>query len=142
MRHSLRWREKGLRPSVLSPEQNVNSTTQQDLFGPVEPEATTAAGLFADVVFDRPLDDAYTYAVPDELRHLISVGKRVEAPFGRGDRLSVGFCVGLSETPPNRAVKQITRVVDDEPLLTEDLMRLTRWMADYYLCGWGQIGRA
>src|SRR5262249_37203083 len=27
----------------------------------------------------------------------------------------------------------------DEALLTPDLMRLTRWMADYYLCGWGQV---
>jgi primosomal protein N' (replication factor Y) len=30
-------------------------------------------------------------------------------------------------------------VLDDEALLTPDLLRLTRWMADYYLCGWGQV---
>ena len=30
-------------------------------------------------------------------------------------------------------------MLDDESLLTDNLLRLTRWMADYYLCGWGQV---
>ncbi len=116
----------------------MTPTTQHDLFGPVDAPAPQA-GLFADVVFDRPLDDAFTYAVPDDLRTAIAVGKRVEVPFGRGDRLTVGFCVNVGDTLPNRAVKHVVRVLDDEPLLTENLLRLTRWMADYYLCGWGQV---
>src|SRR5438105_6639065 len=133
-------REGMLRSSAFTPEQTVTPITQQDLFGAVETAPVpTTTGLFAEIVFDRPLDDAYTYGVPDELQASVAIGKRIEAPFGRGDRLTVGFCVGLTQTPPNRAVKQISRVVDDEPLLTEDLLRLTRWMADYYLCGWGQV---
>src|SRR5207253_6110531 len=59
--------------------------------------------------------------------------------FGRGEKAAVGYCVGLSTTTPTRAVKELLRVLDDEALLTPDLMRLTRWMADYYLCGWGQV---
>src|SRR5262249_9210790 len=35
--------------------------------------------------------------------------------------------------------KEVLAVLDEEPLLTDNLMRLTRWMADYYLCGWGQV---
>src|SRR5947209_10106575 len=106
---------------------------------PAEPLAIADAppALFADIVFDRPLDHAYTYAVPDALRDAIGVGKRVQVPFGRGDRATPGFCVRVSETPPPRAVKEVLRVLDDEALLTPDLLRLTRWMADYYLCGWG-----
>src|SRR6476469_3027803 len=99
----------------------------------------TAAGVFADVVFDRPLDHAYSYAVPADLVDRIGVGKRVEAPFGRGDRATVGYCVRVHDVPPTRAVKSITRVLDDEALLTDGLLRLTRWMADYYLCGWGPV---
>jgi primosomal protein N' (replication factor Y) (superfamily II helicase) len=102
----------------------------------------TAAGTFADVVFDRPLDHAYSYAVPDEVIDRIGVGKRVEAPFGRGDTGTVGYCVRVHEVPPLRAVKSITKVLDDEALLTDSLLRLTRWMADYYLCGWGQVLQA
>ncbi len=117
----------------------MTQATQRDLFGPVEAPPVARAGLFAEIVFDRPLDHAYSYAVPDELRPLIAVGKRVQVPFGRGDRPTVGYCVGLSESAPDRAVKEVLRVLDDEALLTESLLRLTRWMADYYLCGWGQV---
>ncbi len=112
-------------------------TMQPDLFS--TGETPPVAGLFAEIVFDRPLDHPFTYAVGDDLRDTIAVGKRVRAPFGRGDKGTVGFVVRLSETPPERAVKEIVAVLDDEPLLTDDLMRLTRWMADYYLCGWGQV---
>jgi primosomal protein N' (replication factor Y) (superfamily II helicase) len=112
---------------------------QRDLFGATEPGAAAASGLFADVVFDRPLDHAYTYAVPDWLREAVGVGKRVQAPFGRGDKATPGYCVRLSETAPDRPVKELVRVLDEEARLTPDLLRLTRWMADYYLCGWGQV---
>ena len=101
--------------------------------------AEQQAGLFADIVFDRPLDHAYSYAVPEELRDQIEVGKRIVAPFGRGDRATIGFCIGVSDEKPARTVKQISRVLDDEALLTPHLLRLTRWMADYYLVSWGQV---
>jgi primosomal protein N' (replication factor Y) len=102
----------------------------------------TATDLYAQIVFDRPLDTAYTYAVPIELREAIKIGQRVEAPFGRGDRTTIGYCVGFTETAPPRAVKSIIRLVDADPLLTDPLLRLTRWMAEYYLCGWGQVLQA
>src|SRR6202790_4694639 len=111
---------------------------QRDLFAPDEVQAQ-AAGLFADIVFDRPLDHAFTYAVGVDLRAKIGVGKRVRAPFGRGDKATIGYCVRLSETAPPRAVKELLDVLDEEALLTDNLLRLTRWMADYYLCGWGQV---
>jgi primosomal protein N' (replication factor Y) len=117
----------------------MTQATQRDLFGPIEAPPASRAGLFAEIVFDRPLDHAYSYAVPDELRSQVALGKRVLAPFGRGDKPTVGYCVGVSETAPDRPVKDLLRVLDDEALLTESLMRLTRWMADYYLCGWGQV---
>lgn len=114
---------------------------QQDLFSASEPPAPLAT-LFADIVFDRPLDQAYTYAVGEPLREAIAVGKRVQAPFGRGDRPTIGYCIGVHGTAPEREAKQIQAVLDEEPLLTDSLLRLTRWMADYYLCGWGQVLQA
>jgi primosomal protein N' (replication factor Y) len=119
--------------------------TTDTLFPEAEAEVVAEAApaaLFADIVFDRPLDHAYTYAVPPELETAIAVGKRVEAPFGRGDGGTVGYCVRLSTDAPTRAVKNVLRVLDDEALLTDPLLRLTRWMADYYLCGWGQVLQA
>jgi primosomal protein N' (replication factor Y) len=111
---------------------------QRDLFPPESP-STPTAGLFADVVFDRPLDHAFTYAVSDALHDKVAVGKRLRVPFGRGDKSIVGYCVGISREAPARPVKEVLGVLDEESLLTEPLLRLTRWMADYYLCGWGQV---
>ena len=108
--------------------------------------AATGSGLpgtlYAEIVFDRPLDQAYSYRVPDDQRERIAIGKRVEAPFGRGDSGTVGYCVRLTEEKPTRTVKSIARILDDEVLLTDPILRLTRWMADYYLCGWGQVLQA
>jgi primosomal protein N' (replication factor Y) len=116
----------------------VAKSIQRDLFDAGE-EVPSATGLFADVVFDRPLDHAFTYAVPESLRDLVGVGKRLQVPFGKGDRPAVGYCVRVSEAAPPREVKAVLRVLDEESLLDDNLMRLTRWMADYYLCGWGQV---
>jgi primosomal protein N' (replication factor Y) len=115
----------------------VTHHTQPNLFE--DEPAPPQAGLFADIVFDRPLDHAYSYAVPAELAEQVAVGKRVQVPFGRGDKATVGYCVRLSDHAPERDVKQVRRVLDEEPLLTDNLLRLTRWIADYYLCGWGQV---
>lgn len=114
-------------------------SVQRDLFVVPDTPPEADSGLFADIVFDRPLDHAYTYSVPEALRGSIGLGKRVRVPFGKGDKTTVGYCVGLRETGPGRLVKDVLEVLDEESLLTPDLMRLTRWMADYYLCGWGQV---
>src|SRR6516225_3961046 len=97
------------------------------------------SGHYAEVVFDRPLDHAYTYAVPLGLHDTLAVGKRVLAPFGKGDRQIVGYCVGINTDPPGRVVKSLVQVIDEQALLTPHLLKLTRWMADYYVCGWGQV---
>src|SRR6516164_1939868 len=98
---------------------------------PAPSAASPAAGSYADVVFDRPLDHAYTYAVPESLRDKLAVGVRVEVPFGRGDRGTPGFVVRLSDQAPARQTKTVAKVLDDAALVDDHLMRLTRWMADY-----------
>src|SRR5690242_6524115 len=59
-------------------EPAVTPSPQRDLFGDVDAPATPSYGLYAEVVFDRPLDHAYSYAVPEGLRNSIAIGKRVQ----------------------------------------------------------------
>ena len=107
---------------------------------PPQPPSTEPAALYADLVFDRPLEVPYTYAVPPALAADIAIGKRVLAPLGtRPDR---GWCVALRPEAPDRPCKPIIRVLDPEPLVNSHLLELTRWMAHYYLCGWGQVLQA
>src|SRR5437763_524166 len=103
--------------SIIDPlrflqEAPVKPPVQHDLFDAGATPPVQATGLFADIVFDRPLDHAYTYHVPAGLASAIAVGKRVLAPFGKGDRRTVGYCVRLSETGPEHGMKELANVID------------------------------
>ncbi|MGD9854224.1 MAG: primosomal protein N' [Planctomycetaceae bacterium] len=118
---------------------------QAQLFDPVpalEPweAAAEADRLIADVVLNRPLETVYHYLVPDELRDRVRAGQRVKVPFGRGDRPTVGYCVGVSGGgSTSRKLKTISALIDREPLLSSEMLELTRWIAERYLCAWGQV---
>lgn len=118
-----------------------NMGTQGTLFGP-DPKPPKHEGLFADVAFDRSfertLTGPLTYIVPNDLRDQVRVGQRVSAPLGR-TKEEIGFIVGLRTEVEDREYRKIIRIIDAEPLIDEHLLRLTEWMADYYLCSWGQV---
>lgn len=123
----------------------LNTKRQNSLFdlGP-EPEKweleAEADCLIAQVVFNRPLDPVFSYLVPDHLRDLIQPGQRVRAPFGRGDQLTLGYCVGLTtELPLHRRLKSLKEILDREPLLSPSMLDLTKWIGERYLCSWGQV---
>ena len=75
----------------------------------------------------------------DELRERVVGGMRVRAPFGRGNRTAVGYCVRLTnQADVRRKLKAITDVVDSQSLLSPAMLDLTEWMAGRYLSTWGQ----
>ncbi len=109
---------------------------------PVPWEAAAAADVAAaQVVLNRPLDTVYSYLVPEKLRGVVGAGQRVKIPFGRGNRDEVGFCVGLGPPPPqtSRKLKYVQSVLDSEPIVSAKMLELTNWIAERYLCGWGQV---
>jgi len=122
----------------------VTKSTQKNLFQtePDRPEWEIAAEedrLVADVALVRPLEQTYSYLVPESLREFIGPGQRVEILFGKGNRKEVAFCVGLSQLKTsNRKLKEIVGLVDREPIVSQHLLDLTRWIAERYICGWGQ----
>src|SRR4051812_19222546 len=78
-------------------------------------------GPFAGVVFNRPVDQVFTYRVPAHLRSAIRPGQRLRVPLGRGNQPAVGYCVRLDGAPPEgveRArLKDVVEVLDDPPLI-------------------------
>jgi len=92
--------------------------------------------LYAQIVFNLPLDQSYTYSVPDELTEYLRPGIRVAVQLRK--HLATGFVVGTSSEAPQKNIKPIRDILDSEPLFDENLLKLTRWIADYYLCSWGQ----
>ncbi len=90
----------------------------------------------AQVVLVIPADRAFDYRIPPGLQGMIRLGARVSVPFGR--RQTQGFCVGLVAESEHAKLKDITELLDAEPLLSPTMLRMTRWMADYYACSWGE----
>jgi primosomal protein N' (replication factor Y) len=116
---------------------------QQSLFElePAPWEADDASEeLVASLVFATGPEGPFDYRVPDELRGKLVAGQRVHAPFGAANRLVLGYCVRVeSKLAGKRRLKAVHDVADERPLLSPAMLKLTEWMADYYLCPWGQV---
>jgi primosomal protein N' (replication factor Y) len=79
---------------------------------------------------------ALDYAVDAPLRDAVRRGVRVLVPLGA--RRAVGIVIDLPKSSPHPKLKTIAAVLDAQPLLDDTLMRLCQWMAEYYLCSFGE----
>ncbi|HKV78218.1 MAG TPA: primosomal protein N' [Candidatus Sulfotelmatobacter sp.] len=93
---------------------------------------------FCDVAVPVPLDMAFTYSVPEGTVPVI--GGRVLVPF-RQQRM-MGIVVDLHDRTPQVTTKNILDVVDAAPILDGQLLRLGRWIANYYLAPVGEVFRS
>ena len=84
-----------------------------------------------------PIHRTFTYACEGEPP---PPGTRVRVPFQRGER--IGWVVGPGSQDDIRGLKPVLSVLDGEPTVTEDILRLCRWMADYYAAPLGIALRA
>jgi primosomal protein N' (replication factor Y) len=89
---------------------------------------------YAQVIVDVPTmqtNQPYSYIVPDKFVGLVHPGMRVVVPFGRGNRLIQGFVVELvDEVSDSAKLKEIQELVEVEPVLNPELLKLGRWLAD------------
>ena len=92
---------------------------------------------FCDVAVPVPLDMVFTYRVPADAAPV--VGGRVLVPF-RQQRMT-GIVVELHDRKPAVTTKNILSVARSTPVLDESLLRLGRWIADYYLAPIGEVFR-
>ena len=93
--------------------------------------------LFCDVALAVPLDIVFTYSIPPGMEPV--VGGRVLVPF-RQQRLS-GIVVELHDRPPQVKTKKVIEALDLTPVLDEQLLKLGKWIADYYLAPLGEVFR-
>ena len=111
------------------------------LFEAEEVEERVPCHHIIQVAFASAADRGFDYLVPDELWP-VRIGQRVEVPFGRKNKLEVGFCVAVEKTadrkPRTFELKKTVKVIDKEPLVNTGLMELARWLSSYYVCPLGQ----
>src|SRR5512142_1040054 len=91
---------------------------------------------FCDVAVPVPLDSTFTYRIegPEPV-----VGARVIVPF-RHQKLS-GIVVAVHDNPPPVEAKLVLSVLDQEPVLSEQLLELGRWISTYYIAPIGEVFR-
>jgi primosomal protein N' (replication factor Y) len=94
---------------------------------------------YCDVSLPVPLDHSFTYWLPETLRHRVAVGCRVLVPFG--SRKLTGVVVKVHDHQPEGPLKEVFRLIDEEPVLAAELLSLGRWISQYYCAPPGEVLR-
>ncbi len=101
---------------------------------------------YAEVAVAIHVSSTFIYRLPATMRHIATPGSRVVVPFGR--KLVTGYIVGVRENVRSGTslqesdIKDAKEILDVIPLVTPELLQLTRWVAEYYLAPWGEVIKA
>src|SRR6185369_5150841 len=99
--------------------------------------------MYAEVAIPLNVHQTFTYRLPESFAATAKAGCRVLVPFGK--QLLNGYIVDLHQTLEEAGqqeesfeIKEIEELFDTEPLVTAELLDLTKWIADYYYAPWGE----
>ena len=96
--------------------------------------------LTANIILPFPLNDTYTYYVPQAMEEHICVGQRVIVSFG-AKRFFTGIVYSLGEVSDVADLKPIAEIIDNKPIVSQNQLLYWRRLADYYICSLGDIMR-
>lgn len=101
-------------------------------------------GRVCRVSLPRPVLQDFAYAVPEGLAGRVRPGVRVRVPFGPRRVIGLVDAVGDegADAAGGRRLRDVLEVLDDEPVLDDELLDLCRWIADYYVAPIGFVHRA
>ena len=88
--------------------------------------------MIARVTLELALRKEFDYLIPTELAGQVEVGTRVKVPFG--PRQVMGCVTALVEQSPHTNLRPILKAVGTQALVTPGILKLARWIADYYCC--------
>ena len=95
----------------------------------------------AVVAIDTGVDDVFDYLLPDKFLP-VQLGQRLEVPFGRANKICKAFCIEIKDAKsakPSYRLKYVKKIIDSTPLLDERLLKLGKWVSDYYICPLGEV---
>ena len=92
-----------------------------------------------NVAVCAPVENLYTYSVPGDLRPDIETGKRVLAPFNNREVIGYIIETDINDDDIEYELKDISDILDQTPLFSENLIPFFRWVSDYYLCPVGMV---
>ncbi|WP_138431839.1 replication restart helicase PriA [Fodinibius saliphilus] len=95
---------------------------------------------YADIVFPTAVRQSFTYSLPASLDEKAQVGKRVWVPLQK--HKAIGMIVKIHNEKPEFNTREVQQVLDERPVLSQEMLRLTRWIYRFYYCGWGETIQA
>ena len=90
------------------------------------------------IVLPLAIRDTYTYCVPDSMPCPLP-GTRVLVPLAKREMVGIVLGPYSGEPLPEDKLRDIIEVLDAEPILTEEQLKLWQWVADYYMCPIGDV---
>ncbi|HUR65658.1 MAG TPA: primosomal protein N' [Chitinophagaceae bacterium] len=95
--------------------------------------------MFAEIIIPSALPKNYTWSVPVELQDMVKPGCRVEVNLGKSKKYA-GIVKALhTEKPEFIETKDILNILDTEPVVFEEQLKLWDWLASYYMCSEGEV---
>ena len=88
--------------------------------------------VVARVTLDVAVRREFDYLVPEELEPSVHEGTRVKVPFG--PREVMGVVTAVLDESPHGNLREVIKTVGGQALVTPPILRLVRWIADYYCC--------
>lgn len=101
---------------------------------------------FAEVAVPLHVAHTFVYRLPAAMQNVAHTGARIIVPLGR--TLVTGYIVALldqlkPETSLQEAeIKDAEDIVDAIPVVTPELLEITRWVSEYYAAPWGEVIKA
>ncbi|WP_456312669.1 replication restart helicase PriA [Pseudomonas shirazensis] len=97
--------------------------------------------FFVEVVLPLSLAKTFTYRVSEAEFHFIKKGMRVAVPFGK-NKIYTALVIDAHENAPTLyEAKEIHQILDEKPIATEIQIKHWLWVANYYMCGIGDVYR-
>ena len=88
--------------------------------------------MIARVTLELALRKEFDYLIPPELVDKVDVGSRVQVPFG--GRKMLGCVTALAEESAHARLRPIIKVIGAQTLVTPKILKLARWIGEYYCC--------
>lgn len=97
----------------------------------------TAAVAVENTAFS--FDQPFSYLLGDGE---CTPGCRVLVPFGRGDKCRQGFVLAVSEYNGKDNLKRISQVIDEAPVLNDEMLKLVMWLRERTFCTYFEAAKA
>ena len=94
--------------------------------------------MLFDIILPLAIADVYTYNIPETIQYPLT-GKRVLVPLGRKSIIGIIYRKHEGELPANIKVRDVLQIIDEEPIVTAEQLKLWNWLASYYMCTLGEV---